>query len=75
MEYSQFLFSQLFMLVMKSQVIQMAYDEVHPTLEKVYQHWLATDALYGRFDHEAEYDAIENYLKTHKEHIACLLSE
>lgn len=73
MNYSEFLFSQLFMLLLENTVRDLTYDQVHPVLVKVWEHWLLTDELYGRPDHEAEYDAMERYLKDNADSIKALL--
>ena len=75
MEYNQFLFSQLFMVVMLHTTEHMAYDEVHPALSEVYQHWLLTDALYGDSHAVGTYGSIDNYLKSHADGIKHLLSK
>lgn len=75
MEYNQFLFSQLFMVVMLHSTEHMAYDEVHPVLSEVYQHWLLTDALYGDAHAVGTYESIDNYLKSHADGIKHLLSK
>lgn len=73
MNYSEFLFSQLFMLLLENTVRALTYDQIHPVLSEVWAHWLLTDALYGRPDHEAEYDAMERYIKEHADGIKYLL--
>lgn len=75
MDYDQFVFSQLFMIIFKGDVDHMAYDEVHPVLSEVWNHWLLTDALYGRPDHESGYDAMERYLKEHNSGISMILDK
>lgn len=75
MDYSQFLFSQLFMVLLENTVRDLTYDQIHPVLSEVWTHWLLTDALYGRPDHEAEYDAIERYIKEYADDIKCLLEK
>ena len=75
MNYSEFLFSQLFMLLLENTVRALTYDQIHPVLVKVWEHWLLTDELYGRPDQVAEYDAMERYLKEHVDGIKHLLGE
>lgn len=74
-EYNQFVFSQLFMLLLSEHVSHLTYDQIHPVLSDVWDHWVLTDALYGRPDHEAEYDAMERYIKTNADNIRVLLDE
>ena len=75
MDYSAFLFSQLFMVLLKNTVRDLTYDQIHPVLSEVWSHWLLTDALYGRPDHESEYDAMECYIKEHADGIKHLLEK
>ncbi|AGY47980.1 hypothetical protein Petty_8 [Acinetobacter phage Petty] len=75
MDYDQFVFSQLFMIIFKVSTAHMTYDQVHPVLHKVWEHWLLTDALYGRADHEAGYDAMARYLQEHSSGIIMLLNK
>lgn len=73
MEYSQFLFSQLFMTVNASQVTDLNYDQIYPVLNKVWLHWLATDELYGQYADVSEYVAMVEYLREHAGAIASML--
>lgn len=75
MDYDQFVFSQLFMILFKVNTAHMTYDQVHPILNEVWAHWLVTDALYGRADHEAGYDAMARYLQEHSSGIIMLLNK
>lgn len=72
MDYEQFVFSQLFMIIFKVNTAHMTYDQVHPVLNKVWEHWLATDALY---DLESGYDAMARYLQEHSSSIVVLLQD
>ena len=53
----------------------MTYDQVHPVLHKVWEHWLVTDALYGRHELESGYDAMERYLKENNSGVTVLLQD
>ena len=75
MDYSEFVFSQLFMLLLKRATAELTYDQVHPDLVQVWQHWLLTDALYGRPDQESEYAAMARYIKEHADGIKHLLTK
>ena len=75
MDYYQFVFSQLFMIIFKVNTEHMTYDQVHPVLSEVWNHWLVTDILYGRHDHESGYDAMERYLKEQNSGIIMLLNK
>lgn len=63
------------MILLKNTVRDLTYDQIHPVLSEVWTHWTITDALYGRPDHEAEYDAIERYIKEHADDIKHLLEK
>lgn len=73
MDYDQFVFSQLFMIIFKVNAEHMTYYQVHPVLNKVWEHWLVTDALYGRLELESGYDAMARYLQEHSAGIVVLL--
>lgn len=73
MDYDQFVLSQLFMIIFKVNTEHMTYDQVHPVLNKVWEHWLVTDALYGRLELESGYDAMARYLQEHSAGIVVLL--
>lgn len=75
MDYSEFVFSQLFMLLLQRATAELTYDQIHPDLVQVWQHWLLTDALYGRPDQESEYAAMERYIKEHADGIKHLLTK
>lgn len=75
MDYDQFIFSQLFMIIFKVNTAKMTYAQVHTILNGVWAHWLVTDALYGRADHEAVYDAMARYLQEHSSGIVVLLQD
>lgn len=75
MNYDQFVFSQLFMIIFKVNTEHMTYYQVHPVLNKVWEHWLATDALYGRLELESGYDAMVRYLQEHSLGIVVLLQD
>ena len=75
MDYDQFVFSQLFMIIFKVNTEHMTYDQVHPVLSEVWNHWLVTDILFGRSDHESGYDAMERYLKEQHSGIIMLLNK
>lgn len=75
MDYDQFVFSQLFMIIFEVNTEHMTFDQVHPVLSEVWNHWLLTDMLYGRPDHESGYDAMESYLKEQNSGIIMLLNK
>ena len=75
MDYDQFVFSQLFMIIFEVHTEHMTFDQVHPVLSEVWNHWLLTDMLYGRPDHESDYDAMERYLKEQNSGIIMLLNK
>ena len=75
MDYDQFVFSQVFMIVFKVNTAHLTFDQVHPILNKVWGHWLVTDALYGRLELEAGYDAMARYLQEHSSGIIELMQK
>lgn len=73
MDYDQFVFSQLFILLLEKSVEHLSYDQIHLVLSQVWEHWLITDKLYGRPEHESGYDAMERYIKDNADNIRFLL--
>ena len=75
MDYDQFVFSQLFMIIFKVNAAHMTYDQVYPVLNKVWKHWLVTSELYGRPELESGHDAMARYLQEHSSGIVVLLQD
>lgn len=73
MNETSYIFTMLFMTLLSNRVEHLTYEDTFPVVEKAYNHWLATDNLYGRYDHQSTYDSIEEYIKRNNDLISLLI--
>lgn len=74
MKYNEYLFIMLFGEYFKTDVEAMAYDDAYSVVKTVYEHWEATDTLFGCATSIGTHDAMVEYLKQNADGIKNVLS-